>query len=246
MSHDTIFVSRNKSESMRVACRSLSIASRAQRAATAAFTALSDPTRADAVATLGELTGPTTLLRMHERMAADPVGRRVLEQRPRVRTDTVLIDDLRALPATTFGGAYAAFLGRHGFDPDERDEVRDVADPELAYVMLRYRETHDFVHVLCGQPPTVAAEVAIKWFEMVQTGLPVATISALVGPLRLSPAEVRQLALRHVGWAARNGRRSRFMLNVMFEDHWEDDLEQLRGALDLERAPRWEGEAAEP
>ena len=217
---------------------------RASRAAAAAFAALKDPSRADAVATLGELTGPTTLLRMHERMASDATGRRVLALQPRVRTDTVLLDDLRTLPPTSFGGAYVAFLERHGFSPDERDEVHDVEDPELAFVMARYRETHDFVHVLGGQPPTVAAEVAVKWFEMVQTGLPVATISALVGPLRLAPAELRQLAMHHVGWAARNGRRARFMMNVMFEEHWEDDLVQLREALRIEKAPTWEGEEA--
>ena len=58
---------------------------RASRAAAAAFAALKDPSRADAVATLGELTGPTTLLRMHD-VCFDATGRRVLALQPRVRT----------------------------------------------------------------------------------------------------------------------------------------------------------------
>ena len=38
----------------------------------------------------------------------------------------------------------------HGFLADERAQVRFVDDPELAYVMLRYRQVHDFWHVLAG------------------------------------------------------------------------------------------------
>jgi len=45
---------------------------------------------------------------------------------------------------------------------------------------------HDFWHVLCGLPPTVLGELALKWVEMVQTGLPVAAFSGLFGPLALS------------------------------------------------------------
>lgn len=34
--------------------------------------------------------------------------------------------------------------------PDSRMQVRFVDDADLAYVMQRYRETHDFVHLLLG------------------------------------------------------------------------------------------------
>lgn len=68
------------------------------------------------------------------------------------------------MPVTTFGGAYYQyiygykldrlmiyrFLTSHGFSPDERPQVQLVDDPELAYVMARYREVHDFWHVLAG------------------------------------------------------------------------------------------------
>jgi len=38
--------------------------------------------------------------------------------------------------------------------------------------MTRYREVHDFWHVLCELPPTVLGEITLKWLEAVQTGLP--------------------------------------------------------------------------
>lgn len=121
-----------------------------------ATTAFADPTRADAVAALGEITGPVTLQRMYQRMMEDETGRLILQERPVVSKVTIpyqeLIDsapdDPHSISANgiTFGQAYGSFLKSHGFDPDERDEVKYVEDETLAYVMLRYRQ------VRCNTP----------------------------------------------------------------------------------------------
>lgn len=142
-------------------------------------------------------------------MKASAAGRAILRDRPVVRTDTVDMDALARLPAATFGRAYYEYMTSNGcacprhspprrfahppllrtrsFSPDERDVPRDEEDPELAFVLRRYRETHDFTHTLVGLPPTVLGELAVKWFELVQTGLPITALSAFVGPLRLHP-----------------------------------------------------------
>lgn len=111
-----------------------------------ATTAFADPTRADAVAGLGEVTGQVSLERIHEQMMADPTGRRILEDRPVVRKATIpyqeLIDSVPEDPDAplTFGQAYGKFLKSHGFDPDGRDPVKYIEDDTLAYIMLRYRQ----------------------------------------------------------------------------------------------------------
>jgi len=95
------------------------------------------------------------------------------------------------------------------FSPDERPSVRHIEDPDLAYVMLRYRQVglreqpigrhpphqlcdrgqvHDFWHVLAGVPTTVLGELALKWFEMVHTKLPGCAVASFFGPLRLTPS----------------------------------------------------------
>lgn len=38
--------------------------------------------------------------------------------------------------------------------------------------MTRYRENHDLVHALLDMPTTMLGEVAIKWVEATNTGLP--------------------------------------------------------------------------
>ena len=41
------------------------------------------------------------------------------------------------------------------------------------------------MHVLLGYNTSVAEEVAVKWFEMAQTGLPLTAFSSFTGPLML-------------------------------------------------------------
>ena len=182
-----------------------------------AATAMADPTRADAVAVLGEATGALALRRLHARMARDSVGAEILAQRRRVTEATVDLGALGALPLGSFGRTYAEFMRAHAFSPDERADTRFVDDAALAYVMTRLREVHDFWHVLVGLPPSVPGEIALKWFELVQTGLPVSALSALVGPLRLAPAERAVVRRDYIPWAARAGRNCVFLLNVDYE-----------------------------
>lgn len=67
-------------------------------------------------------------------------------------------------------------MDSHGYQASERTLVRYIDDPELAYVMQRYREVHDVWHVLFELPTTVLGEIGQKWLEMLQTGLPMTAL----------------------------------------------------------------------
>ena len=71
--------------------------------------------------------------------------------------------------------------------PDDRPPVKFVDDPELAYVMVRYRETHDLVHTLLGMPTHLLGEIIVKWVEALHTGLPMCITGAMLAPVRLGP-----------------------------------------------------------
>ena len=73
----------------------------------------------------------------------------------------------------------------HQYSADERPKVKYVGNVQHAYIIQRYKETHDCMHVLLGYNTTVAEEVAVKWFEMAQTGLPLTAFSSFTGPLML-------------------------------------------------------------
>ena len=92
--------------------------------------------------------------------------------------------------------------------------------------------------MLCGLPPTLAGEVALKWFEVAHLRLPVALVSAMLGPLHLDAAERRFLRAAQIPWALRAGAACAPLLATSYEDHWHDDLAAFRDALGLEVAPR--------
>eukprot|EP00586_Coscinodiscus_wailesii_P008739 CAMPEP_0172523886 /NCGR_PEP_ID=MMETSP1066-20121228/293896_1 /TAXON_ID=671091 /ORGANISM="Coscinodiscus wailesii, Strain CCMP2513" /LENGTH=171 /DNA_ID=CAMNT_0013306981 /DNA_START=582 /DNA_END=1100 /DNA_ORIENTATION=- len=169
----------------------------------------------------------------------DRTGQRILLDKPVVTSRRHDIDELwETTSEGSFGRAYASFMKSHGFDPDERTGVRFIEDEELAYVMLRYRQCHDFWHVLCDLPPTVPGELALKWLELIQTGLPVAALSVTAGQLRLTADERRVLRERYLPWAVNVGKKATFLMNVYYEEEFDTDLEVLRERLGIERAPQ--------
>ena len=75
--------------------------------------------------------------------------------------------------------------------------------------MTRYREIHDFWHVLSGLPPTEFGEIALKWFEWEVTRLPVCLLSGVIGPTRLSLIEQMALIYIYIPWAKENAYSTR-------------------------------------
>lgn len=212
----------------------LSGAGKAAVAAGAALGALRRPGRADLVAALGETTGGPALRRMLARMRASAEGRRILSDRPRVSMEAMA----RAweLPKHTFGGAYADFMGRRHFSPDDRPPPRFRDCPDEAFVAQRSREVHDFWHVLFGCPTTVLGELSLKALEFVQTGLPVGALS-LAAAVRLKPHQRRQLFAEQLPWALRAGRACPDLICLYYEEYLEEDLEALRSRWRIVSAP---------
>jgi ubiquinone biosynthesis protein COQ4 len=212
----------------------------------AALVSLADPSRADMVALLGELTAAPALRKMREQMLSTEEGQQILKERPRIREgDNIHFPALLALPSDTFGFAYASFMTKHGFSPNERHEATCIANigsndeesSELAYVLQRYRECHDMWHSLAGLPPSVVGEAAVKWLEMVQTGLPMASLAALASPLRMSNAEREVYLKKLVPWASRVGRSCVPLMAVRYERLFELPLDEVRKRLRFEAAP---------
>ncbi|XP_054896681.1 ubiquinone biosynthesis protein COQ4 homolog, mitochondrial isoform X2 [Poeciliopsis prolifica] len=199
--------------------------------------ALQDPYRHDMVAVLGETTGHLALINLRERMKNDPEGHMILTERPRIRLSTLDLEKMASLPDESFGREYLRFLEDNKVTPDSRAEVKFVDNEELAYIMLRYREVHDLLHTLLGMPTNMLGEVAVKWFEAAQTGLPMCALGALLGPLRLNASRLQSLFTSLGPWALQNGRRARCVLSVFYERRWEQNLEDLRRELNIEPPP---------
>jgi ubiquinone biosynthesis protein COQ4 len=84
---------------------------------------LIDPSK-DMIAALGETTASNALLNtLREQMLSSPEGRRILKERPRIKSDTIDLEKLALLPEGTFGRSYVTWLDRCGVTPDTREPV---------------------------------------------------------------------------------------------------------------------------
>jgi len=201
-------------------------------------TSLFNPYRHDMVAVLGETTSNRQLPKMREALLkGGEEGRQILRERPRLTTETINLEELRALPEGSFGRTYVAWLEKCGVSPDTREPVRYIDDPELAYIMQRYRECHDFYHVLLGFPVSVSAELVVKWFELANMGLPVAFLSSFFGPLRLKSDRRRRLVSTYMPWALRAGSTAKPLISVYWERRWSMPIEELREELGVYAPP---------
>ncbi|CAG8668728.1 4790_t:CDS:2, partial [Racocetra fulgida] len=185
------------------------------------------------IATLAETTSSIFLSKLRDEMLRDSKGRQILRERPIVNSETIDLLYLRKLPEGTFGKEYTNFLNREMVTPDTREKVKYIEDEELAYVMQRYRECHDFFHTLTRLPVSVEGELALKWFEFAQTKLPMTLISSVVGPLLLSNSERTRLFEKYVPWAVQCGSQSKLLMNVYFEECWNKDIDEMRKELGI-------------
>ncbi|KAM0816319.1 putative Ubiquinone biosynthesis protein COQ4, mitochondrial [Seiridium cardinale] len=198
---------------------------------------LINPYRGDLIAACGEATAtPYFIYRLRRAMLENPTGRRILRDRPRITSKSLNLPYLRTLAPNTVGGNYVAWLDREGVSPDTRPDVKYIDDEECAYVMQRYRESHDFYHALTGLPIVREGEVALKAFEFANTLLPM-TGFACLAVATMKPSERKRFWEVYGPWALRNGMRSEEVINIYWEEEMETDCEQLRKRLGIERPP---------
>ncbi|CAI4218275.1 unnamed protein product [Parascedosporium putredinis] len=167
------------------------------------------------ISAFGETTAtPYFIYRLRDAMLADPTGRRILRDRPRMTSTSLNLE----------------------VSPDTRPHVRFIDDAECAYVMQRYRECHDFYHALTGLPIVREGEVALKAFEFANLVIPMTGLSTL-SVLTLKPAERKRFFETYLPWALRNGLKAKDVINVYWEEQMERDVGELRAELGIEKPP---------
>ena len=113
--------------------------------------------------------------------------------------------------------------------------------------MLRYRQTHDLYHTLFTLPPTLPHELTLKVVELSNMSLPVAALSSIFGPLRLSRERRALWQADWLPWALRTGREGKSLMAIYWEKRWEQGLGELRRELGVKRneesdvIARWRG-----
>ena len=168
-------------------------------------------------------------------MQSNPRGIDILKKKPLISNNLIVG---RSFEENSLGKAYQEYMIKYGFNADERPNVRFQDDVDIAYVLVRYRQVHDFWHVLCDLPPSEMGEIALKWFEWGETGLPSCCLSAILGPLRLSMKDNRDLLMIYIPWAVRSASNSVELMSFSYEENLHVDIDIVRKQLNIERAPK--------
>jgi ubiquinone biosynthesis protein COQ4 len=191
---------------------------------------MADSTRTHEIHRVEEITGRPTYRRLHAVLVDTTDGIRLLDERPELSNERVDYDALRRLPPDTLGGAYARHLDDNDLTADyQASATRHVDDPDLAYLMRRYRQTHDVWHALLGLGIAGHEEVVIHAFSYGQLRLPVSAMIMLFGSLKHMVLERRWGCLRHsLHEAYRAGRDAAPLMPVIWEDQWSEPLAAVR------------------
>jgi ubiquinone biosynthesis protein Coq4 len=168
------------------------------------------------------------LPRALRRLATDEAGRELLRKRPAIDGHT--IEQLRALPPDTLGGAYARMLAANGLDADLFQRPPALPD-DLAYVAQRMRQTHDLWHVLTGLGTDVRGEIALQAFTYAQLRLRFSLLLATFGVVFFGLRDPDTLRLTQYWY--RRGRELPYLLAVAWEDLWTARLDDVRRRLGL-------------
>ncbi len=200
------------------------------RIAQAVVRVLGDSTKTHEIHRVEEITGRPRYRRLLAELQASPEGQRLLAERPELSSDHVDYAGLRTLGPDTLGGAYVRHLDGNGLSADyQAAATRHVDDPDMAYLMRRFRQTHDVWHALLGLGVTGHEEVIIHWFSYGQLRLPVSAMIMVFGTMKHLVVERRWGALRHsLLEAYRTGRDATPLLGAIWEDQWTDPLDLVR------------------
>jgi ubiquinone biosynthesis protein COQ4 len=201
---------------------------------------LGDSTKTHEIHRVEEITGRPRFRQLIARMQETPEGRRLMDERPELSSEHVDYGHLRALPATTLGGAYARHLDSNGITADyQAAATRHVDDPDMAYLMRRFRQTHDVWHTLLGLGIAGHEEVVIHSFSFGQLRLPVSALIMFFGTMKHIVLERRWGALRHSMLDAyRAGRSAAPLMPVYWEDLWDQPLPTVRAMYNVQPLER--------
>lgn len=198
-----------------------------------AYKGLKNPEEGQHISDLTDLTSMRALRWVKLKMEETQEGRKILSEQPRITEETTNFKNLKEYPENTLGYSYYKYLSENNFTPDERPVARYIPDLELSYICQRYKETHDFYHILLGYGRTVPEELAVKWFESLHLRLPSSAIAALWGGLIVSFSSNINLVTKYLPHVIANAERSKFLLSVNYEKRLEQDINKLRDELNI-------------
>jgi ubiquinone biosynthesis protein COQ4 len=199
-----------------------------------AYESVKDPEDGQHISELGDLTNLKSLKEIKEKMLLTEEGKLILEKKFRVTEDTLDFKNLVNYNRNLLGYKYFEYMTKNNFSPNKRPISKYVPDIDLSYISQRYKETHDFYHVLLNMESSLLDEISVKWFEAEHLKLSSSSLGGLFGGLTLSLKENFILYSKILPGIIHIARNSKFLLGIYFENRLHQDIEDLRRELNID------------
>jgi len=179
--------------------------------------------------------------RLFQRFVAHPDGRALYLERPSLLAAVSDRAALRAMPAGSFGRAYAEFMDAAGLDAQGLVDAENKAqadgrwndtDPGREWFGDRLRDMHDLWHVLTGYGRDEAGEAANLAFSFAHApfrGIALILLGIGISPLPDGLGRVEWLRYLYRAW--RRGRSGAWLPAVRYERLLPRPLEEVRQTL---------------
>ena len=216
------------------------------RAWTALRVLIADSERTDQVFEIIEALAGSSFERSFQRFSSHPSSARLLREKPSLLAALSDRDELNALPAGSFGRAYAEFMEAGRLTPEGLVEADEMAarngpdptphiDPDRQYLGDRTRDMHDLWHVLTGYGRDEAGEAANLAFTQAQIpNFGVGLI--LLAAVAIGPKDPTFWWARYLLAAWRRGRRSSLLTAAPYEELLPLPLDEVRRRLAIPSA----------
>ena len=145
------------------------------------------------------------------------------------------LEELKHLPETTLGGAFAKHMIDLELDVEFFGKLEVPKGDRFSYLDYRARVCHDVWHILTGFDTTVAGEVGLQAFTYAQIGSPLAGLITGGGLMNMAMFEPAKMPVG-LAWAAQGfeaGSKCRMLLGFRHEEFWDKPLTEVRELVGL-------------
>ncbi|NQX89271.1 MAG: hypothetical protein HRT77_11465 [Halioglobus sp.] len=143
------------------------------------------------------------------------------------------IDALADCPKNSLGHALYQMIIENGYDPEVLDReaiaLSELPHP-LHYLNARILQMHDVWHLVAGYETTSSNEIAISAFQLAQFGHNYSSmfLAAVMAISTFKEPRGFTILMQIITEAWQHGRETPFMMNIEWENEWNDSLETIR------------------
>jgi ubiquinone biosynthesis protein COQ4 len=170
--------------------------------------------------------------RVARELMRTPAGRSLLIEKPDLQASKIDLSALGKLPENTLGYALAHYYADNGIAPFEAPYP---VKSDVEYLVKRYREIHDVVHLVTGYMTDATGEVELQAFLLGNIGLRQCVLAIIFTTLFPQPGMPAHLILFPRLLAAyRRGKQSGDVaVKPRYEQMWSLALDEVRQKIGL-------------